>query len=149
MVRRALHLVLAVVIVLGAIHLFAASHAQQLPWEVLTNKQIVQMVRARVPAEEIVAKIQTSRCHFDTTPSVLQELETQGIPATVIKAMAEAPYGPPSKPKAEVITPPFAPAEAEPVPDEHKHEADEAKVKKIENTNSSTPDTSVTIPQIT
>ena len=84
------------------------THAQQnqLPWEVLTNHQIVQMVRAKVPAEEIIAKIKNSRCHFDTTPTILDELENQGVPAEVVKAMSEAPYGAPAKPQTTVETAP-------------------------------------------
>lgn len=87
------------------------AHAQ-LPWEVLTNREIVQMVKSKVPAAEIIAKIKNSRCHFDTTNTILDELEAQGVPAEVINAMAEAPYGPPAKPKPRVETPRVEPTEA-------------------------------------
>lgn len=55
------------------------------------------MVRAKVAPEEIIKKIQNSRCHFDTTPTILRELKHQGIPDEVISAMMEAPYGAPAK----------------------------------------------------
>ena len=82
----------------------ARAQPQQLPWEALTNRQIVHMVKSKVPTEEIIAKIKNSRCHFDTTFTILEELEHQGVPVEVIKAMAEAPYGPPAKPKTKTNT---------------------------------------------
>src|SRR6185369_13649429 len=84
----------------------------QLPWKTLTNREIVQMVKAKVPADEIIAKIKSSRCHFDTTNTILDELESQGVPAEVINAMAEAPYGPPAKPRSSVGTLPVVRTEA-------------------------------------
>ena len=106
-------IVLALVCPVSLIRAYA-----QLPWKTLTNREIVQMVKAKVPADEIIAKIKSSRCHFDTTNTILDELESQGVPAEVINAMAEAPYGPPAKPKSTVGTLPVARTEAATVPSE-------------------------------
>jgi hypothetical protein len=73
----------------------------QIPEEPLTNSQIVEMVKAKLSAEAIIAKIQVSRCHFDTNSTILAELRYKGVPDAVITAMAEAPYGPPRKLKPE------------------------------------------------
>ena len=93
-----------VALVALAVVSFIRAHAQ-LPWETLTNREIVQMVKSKVPPAEIIAKIKNSRCHFDTTNTILDELEAQGVPAEVINAMAEAPYGSPAKPQTRVVTP--------------------------------------------
>jgi len=71
------------------------------------------MAKAKVPAQEIIVKIKTSRCHFDTNPNVIDELMYRGVPASVIQAMLDAPYGsaglpspviPPVVPKAKPET---------------------------------------------
>lgn len=73
----------------------------QIPEKPLTNAQVVEMVKANLPAEEIISKIQVSRCHFDTTSSVLAELKYRGVPDAVIIAMADAPYGAPRNPRPQ------------------------------------------------
>jgi hypothetical protein len=47
--------------------------------------------------EVIIAKIKTSRCNFDTDPSILAEMKHNGVPNEVLRAMIEAPYGPPRR----------------------------------------------------
>ncbi|HEX7335321.1 MAG TPA: M48 family metalloprotease [Pyrinomonadaceae bacterium] len=95
MIRRPV-LTVAVALVLTLSLAFPAALAQiQIPEEPLTNSQVVDMVQAKVSAEAIIAKIQVSRCHFDTNPTVLAELRHRGVPDAIIKAMAEAPYGAP------------------------------------------------------
>ncbi|MBA3248536.1 MAG: hypothetical protein H0T63_10700, partial [Pyrinomonadaceae bacterium] len=79
----------------------------------LLNKDIASMVKAKIAPEVIVAKIKSSRCHFDTTPSVLAEMKQGGISNEVLMAMIEAPYGSP-KPVAK------------PRPKPRQQEADEA-----------------------
>src|SRR5215510_8675100 len=68
----------------------------QLPDEPLTNHDIVKMVRAKESPERIITKIKNSRCHFDTNPTMISELESQGVPVSVIEAMQRAPYGSPN-----------------------------------------------------
>jgi hypothetical protein len=53
----------------------------------LTNKQVVEMVKAGLSAEVIISKIKTSRCNFDTDPSILAEMKHNGVPNEVLKAM--------------------------------------------------------------
>ena len=71
----------------------------------LTNGDILRMVKAKVPVEQIIAKIKTSRCHFDTTPTVLDELRHKRVPEAVLSAMYEAPYGQPKPVRPEVTDP--------------------------------------------
>jgi len=105
MYRKHLIFVAFSVFVLACAISLANAQLNQAPSEALTNHQIVQMVKAKVPAEEIIAKIKHSRCHFDTTPTILDELEHQGVPAEVVSAMSEAPFGEPAKPQTIVETP--------------------------------------------
>ncbi len=71
----------------------------------LTNKEVLELVKAEVSAEVIVAKIKVSRCNFDTDPTVLSELKRNGVSNEVLKAMIEAPYGSPKVEKlAEKVT---------------------------------------------
>jgi hypothetical protein len=71
----------------------------------LTNRDILAMVKAKVPVEQIIAKIKTSRCHFDMTPTVLDELRHKRVPEAILVAMYEAPYGQPKPARAEVPNP--------------------------------------------
>ena len=116
----------------GAVSL-ARAQPQQLPWEALTNRQIVHLVKSKVPTEEIIAKIKNSRCHFDTTLTILEELENQGVPAEVINAMAEAPYGPPAKPKTNVGTPQVERTEAAPASSGNPKPSSETRDSSVEN----------------
>ena len=59
----------------------------------LTNRDIMTMVRAKLPATLIIEKIKTSPCAFDTFPSVLAEMKYKGVPDEVLMAMVEAPHG--------------------------------------------------------
>lgn len=109
---------------------FPAALAQaQIPEKPLTNAQVVEMVKANLSTEVIIAKIQVSRCHFDTNPSVLNELKYRGVPDAIIIAMAEAPYGAPRKPRPQSsgrppkeldVTPQSSDTKNEAEPEEHK-----------------------------
>jgi len=59
----------------------------------LTNADILTMVRAKLPSNVIVEKINTTTCNFDTFPSVLAELKYKGVPDEVLMAMVQAPHG--------------------------------------------------------
>ena len=71
----------------------------------LRNGDVLRMHRAGVKPGEIVARIVTSPCNFDTFPQVLRELKMKGLPQTVIMAMTMVPYGPPASPRDEVPPP--------------------------------------------
>src|SRR6266571_6417991 len=58
---------------------------------VLTNQDVLNMTKAKLAPEIIIAKIQTSDCNFDTSPSELQRLKGESVPDVVIVAMINAP----------------------------------------------------------
>lgn len=45
----------------------------------LTNKEVLEMVKAGLSSDVIITKIKISRCNFDTDPSALAELKQSGI----------------------------------------------------------------------
>ena len=102
MLKRSLYLAVAALVVLTISPIYPTRAQDKLQWEALTNADIMQMVTAKVAPEVIIEKIQTSRCHFDTTASILQELKYKGVPAEVLRAMADAPYGAPTKPTKDI-----------------------------------------------
>lgn len=57
----------------------------------LTNRDVLNLVKAKLPANVIIVKIQKSACHFDTSPAALAKLKTAGVPDNVILAMVKAP----------------------------------------------------------
>lgn len=67
----------------------------------LTNADIMTMVRAKLSAALVIEKINTSSCSFDTFPSVLAEMKYKGVPDDVLMAMVRAPAGVRPKPIAE------------------------------------------------
>jgi hypothetical protein len=75
---------------------FAQAQATQPPIKILRNGDVLRMYKAGVKPGEMIAKIVTSHCNFDTFPPVLRELKTKGLPDTVIMAMVMVPYGPPA-----------------------------------------------------
>jgi hypothetical protein len=60
---------------------------------VLTNKEIIEMVRAGLSSSSITTRIQTSQCDFDTDPLVLVSLKQKGVSNDVLLAMVNAPPG--------------------------------------------------------
>ena len=65
----------------------AASAKGQTP--ALTNKDVLDMMKAGVTADVIVAKIKSSETNFDTSPSALAELKAANVPDSVILAMVK------------------------------------------------------------
>jgi len=53
----------------------------------LTNKDVMDMVKSGLAADVIIAKIKSSPSKFDTAPSALAELKTANVPDAVILAM--------------------------------------------------------------
>ena len=74
----------------------------------LHNADVMRMHRAGMKPGQIVTRIVTSPCNFDTFPPVLRELRMKGLPNTVIMAMTMVPYGPPASPP-DVVPPPPPP----------------------------------------
>src|ERR1044072_600117 len=77
-------------ILLFALTFFATPTFSQDSVLQLTNADILTMVKAKVPENLILQKIETSRCNFDTFPSVLAELKYKGVSDAVLTAMFEA-----------------------------------------------------------
>lgn len=67
----------------------SASRSQEL----LTNRDVVAMVEAGLGAEILIAKINTSRCAFDTSPASLRELKDAGVPESVMLIMVRSSSG--------------------------------------------------------
>ena len=63
----------------------------------LKNSDVLSMVAAKVPTDVIITRIQTSRCNFDTFPSVISELRYRGVPEEILVVMVDAPVGRPTK----------------------------------------------------
>ena len=61
----------------------------------LTNQDVLDMLKAGLPAEVVVAKIRSSTRNFDTSPATLAKLKADGVPDPVILAMVQAPIGQP------------------------------------------------------
>jgi hypothetical protein len=57
----------------------------------LTNKDVLDMIKAGLAADIIVAKIKSSETNFDTTPGALAELKAANVPDNVILAMVKGP----------------------------------------------------------
>ena len=72
--------------------------------ERLTNKDILQMVKAQLSTEIIIEKIKRSRCNFDTEPTQLAELRSKGVAEDILQAMVDAPFGLPSSAKEQTPT---------------------------------------------
>jgi hypothetical protein len=56
---------------------------------VLTNKDVVDMIKAGLAADIIVAKIKSSETNFDTSPAALAELKAANVPDSVMLAMVK------------------------------------------------------------
>ncbi|HEY0077762.1 MAG TPA: hypothetical protein VGB73_03880 [Pyrinomonadaceae bacterium] len=65
--------------------------AQAQPAAPLTNQDVLDMLKAGLSQEVVVAKIKSTSASFDTSPAVLQELKAAGVPEAVILAMVQAP----------------------------------------------------------
>jgi hypothetical protein len=59
----------------------------------LTNRDILDMSKTGLSSDILVAKIRSSACSFDTSPTALQTLKTASLEDKVILAMVEAPVG--------------------------------------------------------
>lgn len=73
----------------------------------LNNRDVIEMVKANLTADIIIAKIKASACEFETTPDALQQLKGAGVPDAVLLAMVMAPKRgaraePPQKLKVQI-----------------------------------------------
>jgi hypothetical protein len=56
---------------------------------VLTNSDILYLVKAHLSVELITALIESSRPNFETTPAALADLKAANVPEPVILAMLQ------------------------------------------------------------
>ena len=56
----------------------------------LSNGDISEMIKAGLQPDIVTAKIKSSPCKFDTSPTALEKLKTDGVPSSVILAMVQA-----------------------------------------------------------
>lgn len=85
------------VLLLASASAFAQTEAASPPSvPVLHNGDVLRMVKEGIKPGEIIAKIVTSSCAFDTFPPVMKDLEMRGVPDFVRMAMKMVPYGPPA-----------------------------------------------------
>src|SRR5687768_2874616 len=63
--------------------------AAQPPTSPLTNKDVLDMLKAGLTADVIVAKIKSSETNFDTSPAALADLKAANVPEAVMLAMVK------------------------------------------------------------
>jgi hypothetical protein len=61
------------------------------PGSTLTNQDVLDMLKAGLTPEIVVAKIKASTCNFDTSAATLEALKKADVPDGVIVAMVQAP----------------------------------------------------------
>jgi Bacterial SH3 domain len=87
--------ILTLCVVLGGSALASQdAQTQKAPAKPLTNGDVLDMLKAGLSQEIVIAKIRGSSCEFDTSPGTLKALKAANIPDAVILAMVEAPTGP-------------------------------------------------------
>ena len=91
---------------------FSQTQPPPKPIRSLRNGDVLRMHKAGMKPGEIIGKIVTSQCNFDTFPPVLRELKMKGLPDTVIMAMVMVPYGPPASARETIPAPPPPPQTA-------------------------------------
>jgi|GEM_PF-2911094 len=72
---------------------------------IIKNKDVTQMAQAGLSAEVILAKIRSSDCQFDTSPSSLVAMKEAGVPDDVLMEMVRNPNGRPVVQKAPAPKP--------------------------------------------
>jgi len=68
------------------------SSAQTADQKVLTNKDVLEMLKGGLPGDIVAAKIKASHCNFETEISDLKALRDGGVPDNVVLAMVQAPH---------------------------------------------------------
>ena len=66
--------------------------AQSADKKVLTNPDVLEMLKSGLPAEIVAAKIKASHCNFATELADLKAMKDAGVPDAVVLAMVQAPH---------------------------------------------------------
>src|ERR1017187_9074780 len=59
--------------------------------KLLTNANVVELVKAGLDESTVLLAIQQGQANFDTSPTALIDLKTQGVSEKVVQAMLKAP----------------------------------------------------------
>lgn len=62
----------------------------------LTNADVLDMLKAGISQDIVIAKIKKSACEFDTSPAALKALKAANTPDAIILSMVEASSAPPN-----------------------------------------------------
>lgn len=68
----------------------AAGVVQAADASLLSNRDVIDMVQAKLSDQIIISKVRTTKCKFDTTPSALIQLKRSGVSDAVVVALTEA-----------------------------------------------------------
>lgn len=79
---------LILLLLISFVSLAAQTQAPALK-ETVTNQTVIDLVAAKLPADVIITKIQTSPTEFDLSTPGLVSLNRAGVPSEVIKAMMQ------------------------------------------------------------
>jgi len=85
----------------------AAAKSSASPSPVLTNENVLDMLRLKFSSDVVIAKIKASLCDFDTSPVALKHLKQSLVPDRVIQVMVQAPLAtvPPAAKSAPTTSP--------------------------------------------
>jgi curli biogenesis system outer membrane secretion channel CsgG len=67
-----------------------ASVVQAAEASLLSNKDVIEMVQAKLSDQIVISKVRTTKCRFDTSPSALIQLKRSGASDAVVLALTEA-----------------------------------------------------------
>ena len=82
--------------------------------KLLTNANVVELVKAGLDESTVLLAIQQGQANFDTSPTALIDLKTQGVSEKVVQAMLKAPKpGQSSAPASDAGPATLNPAEAQ------------------------------------
>ena len=90
----------------------ASAHSQAAPpSDVVTKQTLRYLVNAKLPADIIITKIQTSKTNFDLSTDALVKLNQSSVPTEVVKAMMQKNSAPAvaATPAAQAADPPGDP----------------------------------------
>lgn len=94
--QKRISIILLATIICSLIDFTPATYAQETTPaaktddQVMTNKDVMDLLKSGLSAEIVVAKIKSSKTNFDTSTTALQEMKTAGVPESVVLAMIQA-----------------------------------------------------------
>lgn len=86
---------LAAVLLGGFFQLRAQNQSDAIPDRLLTNQDVIEMLKSGLSARAVVLRIHDSPCNFDKSAEGLEALRAANVPYKVVLAMMKAPELPP------------------------------------------------------